>query len=74
MGLRAALEGERFPDSFNGSPVYAQFSSMGSLDSKWLYDEFQSSLCAGKTSGEAAKNPFFTKAHHLHAWRVGGGC
>jgi hypothetical protein len=31
---------------FSGSPVVCQFSSLGSLTSKWL-KEFNESLCAG---------------------------
>lgn len=51
MGLRTALQKERFEANFIRSPAFCQFSSMGSLDAKWLHGEFQDSLSAGKTPG-----------------------
>jgi len=55
LALRRALQQETFDPVFRAAPVFAQFSSMGSLDAKWLHSEFQrDTLCAGKylaTSG-----------------------
>ena len=36
MRVRALLNRERFPRGFANSPLAAQFSSLGSLDAKWL--------------------------------------
>eukprot|EP01025_Chloroclados_australasicus_P022497 TRINITY_DN2314_c0_g1_i2.p1 TRINITY_DN2314_c0_g1~~TRINITY_DN2314_c0_g1_i2.p1 ORF type:complete len:412 (+),score=32.77 TRINITY_DN2314_c0_g1_i2:56-1237(+) len=44
------LEKETFDGKFAGSPLVCQFSSLGSLDEKWLYSEFMASLSRGKCS------------------------
>ena len=49
--LHRALEKQRFPKEFKGSPVLGQFSSMGSFSEKWLDDEFCVSLCGGVVKG-----------------------
>lgn len=48
MKVRAVLNREVFPCSFVNSPVVAQCSSMGSLDEKWLLQEFCKSLSGGR--------------------------
>lgn len=51
MRLRACLNKEEFPSGSAGSPLVAQFSSLGSLDEKWLGGEFTASLSAGRGGG-----------------------
>ncbi|KAI3435989.1 hypothetical protein D9Q98_002047 [Chlorella vulgaris] len=47
--LRALLNREPpFPPAFNGAPLVAQYSSMGSVDEAWLTGEFRESLAAGR--------------------------
>ncbi|XP_078157111.1 tyrosyl-DNA phosphodiesterase-like protein isoform X2 [Carex rostrata] len=48
MKLRSILESCKFSKEFSKSPLIYQFSSLGSLDEKWM-NEFGSSLSAGKT-------------------------
>ena len=49
MRLRALLNREPpFPAAFRGAALAAQFSSLGSLDDKWLGGEFRDSLAAGR--------------------------
>ena len=50
MSLRCALQQESWDPIFQGSPVFSQFSSLGSLDAKWLHQEFQLSLAAGNAA------------------------
>ncbi|KAJ3705221.1 hypothetical protein LUZ61_008926 [Rhynchospora tenuis] len=52
MKLRSLLEECKFSKEFCKSPLIYQFSSLGSLDEKWL-NEFGSSLSAGKTDDES---------------------
>ena len=52
MSLRKCLEKEVFPAAFKRSPIVCQFSSLGSLDEKWLYGEFMHSLSAGSTEND----------------------
>ena len=52
MSLRAKLRRQTFSSEFKAAPVFAQFSSLGSLDQKWLHQEFQQTLCAGKHGAE----------------------
>jgi hypothetical protein len=64
LALRHALDRETFDPIFRGSPVFAQFSSLGSLEAKWVYSEFQAAtLSAGKylaEDGDALNpKPFF---------------
>ena len=40
MKVRSLLEKEEFGSCFAGSPLIYQFSSLGSLDEKWLKEEF----------------------------------
>lgn len=50
MSLRSVLAKEKFDPIFDGSPVFCQFSSLGSLDAKWLLQELQAgTLSAGLT-------------------------
>ena len=57
LALREALTKQTFDFIFDGSPVFAQFSSLGSLDAKWLHQEFQiGTLSAGRSTGEASSN------------------
>ena len=51
MRLRAALNREEFGVQFAGAPLFAQFSSLGSLDARWVEEEFRVSLSAGRHSG-----------------------
>lgn len=53
LRLRACLGKEEFPAAFAGAPLVAQFSSLGSLDAKWLEGEFRASLSAGRAPGGA---------------------
>ncbi|XP_015695427.1 tyrosyl-DNA phosphodiesterase 1 isoform X2 [Oryza brachyantha] len=48
MKLRSVLEGCTFEQQFCKSPLIYQFSSLGSLDEKWM-SEFACSLSAGKS-------------------------
>jgi len=60
LALRHALAQETFDPIFRGSPVFAQFSSLGSLEAKWVHSEFQAgTLSAGKYLAEhgEALNP-----------------
>ncbi|PRW59620.1 tyrosyl-DNA phosphodiesterase 1 [Chlorella sorokiniana] len=55
MRLRAILNREPpFPSAFKGAPVVAQFSSLGSIEDKWLREEFLVSLSAGR-SGDGSE-------------------
>ena len=49
--VRALLAAETFAPELRGAPLAAQFSSMGSLDDKWLRQEFVPSLSAGRAAG-----------------------
>jgi hypothetical protein len=52
LRLRATLNREPpFPSAFRGAPLAAQYSSLGSLDDKWLTEEFKVSLAAGRCGG-----------------------
>lgn len=58
LRVQSLLARERFPPYFQGSPLIAQFSSLGSLDERWLTKEFRGSLSAGLTStGGQPANP-----------------
>ncbi len=49
LALRQALRKETFDPIFRNAPVFAQFSSLGSLDANWVHNEFQrDTLSAGK--------------------------
>ncbi|XP_024530041.1 tyrosyl-DNA phosphodiesterase 1 [Selaginella moellendorffii] len=48
MKLRSILKEEKFDKKFQNSPLVYQFSSLGSLDEKWM-EEFSSSLSEGST-------------------------
>lgn len=50
LRVQALLAREKFPPHFEGAPLVAQFSSLGSLDEKWLSQEFRNSLTAGQTT------------------------
>ena len=50
LRVQSLLAREAFPPHFQGSPLLAQFSSLGSLDERWLTNEFRGSLSAGLTS------------------------
>ena len=50
LRVHSLLARERFPPHFQGSPLIAQFSSLGSLDERWLTNEFRGSLSAGLTT------------------------
>ena len=47
LRVQSLLARESFPPHFQGSPLIAQFSSLGSLDERWLTNEFRGSLSAG---------------------------
>ena len=57
LRVQALLARERFPPHFKGAPLLAQFSSLGSLDDKWLTQEFRGSLCAGQTTSGGLNPP-----------------
>lgn len=46
MKLRSVLEGHAFDEEFRRSPLVYQFSSLGSLDEKWM-NELRSSMSSG---------------------------
>lgn len=48
MKLRTILQEQCFENEFQGSPLVYQFSSLGSLDEKWM-TELASSMCSGST-------------------------
>ena len=50
LRVQALLARETFPAHFQGTPLVAQFSSLGSLDERWLSNEFRVSLSAGLSS------------------------
>ncbi|KAL0031162.1 hypothetical protein WJX77_006853 [Trebouxia sp. C0004] len=50
LRVQALLARETFPAHFQGAPLVAQFSSLGSLDERWLSKEFRVSLSAGLSS------------------------
>ena len=50
MKLRTLLSEQNFDECFRGSPLVYQFSSLGSLDEKWLYQEFTQSASRGDTT------------------------
>lgn len=47
LALRGRLGPEVFDAEFERAPCFAQFSSLGSLDAKWLHQEFQQTLSTG---------------------------
>lgn len=51
MRIRELLQRERFSRTFERAELLAQFSSLGSLNDKWLHEEFVGSLSAGKCPG-----------------------
>ncbi|KAH9325792.1 hypothetical protein KI387_005970, partial [Taxus chinensis] len=51
MKIRTILQEQCFDKEFQGSPLVYQFSSLGSLDEKWMA-EFNSSMCSGYTFGK----------------------
>eukprot|EP00210_Caulerpa_lentillifera_P001070 g1032.t1 len=53
LQLKQCLRSEVFPETFKQSPVVCQFSSLGSLDPKWLFNELLVSFCEGKGSDGA---------------------
>lgn len=59
LRVQSLLAREKFPSHFQRAPLIAQFSSLGSLDERWLTNEFRGSLSAGLTSsgGELALDP-----------------
>lgn len=50
MRVRDILQNEKFDEKFNGAPIACQFSSIGSLDEKWLTNEFIGSLSQGQSA------------------------
>ena len=50
MRVRSLLAGELFDPVFQHSPVAAQFSSLGMVDSAWLH-KFKASFGAGSVQG-----------------------
>lgn len=57
MRLRGCLSQEDFPSKFTGAPLAAQFSSLGSLDQKWLEGEFRASMSAGRCNAGQRLGP-----------------
>ena len=58
LALRKALQKETIDPIFCGAPVFAQFSSLGALDDKWLHKEFQgTALCAGRYQASESERP-----------------
>lgn len=57
MLLRRSLEKEMFENEFKNAPIVCQFSSLGSLDEKWLFKEFLVSLCRGKMEDGGLLSP-----------------
>lgn len=53
MKMRSVLQECTFDKQFQKSPLVYQFSSLGSLDEKWM-GEFASSLCAGVSEDKKA--------------------
>ena len=49
LALRRRLDPEVFDVEFARAPCFAQFSSSGSLDAKWLHQEFQQTLSMGSS-------------------------
>ncbi len=62
LRVQALLARETFPAHFQGAPLVAQFSSLGSLDERWLSNEFRVSLSAGLSSsgGESLSLALYT--------------
>lgn len=56
LKLRTVLQEQCFDEQFKRSPSVYQFSSLGSLDEKWM-DEFASSVQAGSTFGKEKLGP-----------------
>ncbi|KAH7436531.1 hypothetical protein KP509_05G024500 [Ceratopteris richardii] len=56
MKLRSILENHHFDKRFVKSPLVYQFSSLGSLDEKWL-SEFSMSTCSGYTFEDKPLGP-----------------
>uniref|UniRef100_A0A7I3ZYA7 PNK FHA domain-containing protein n=1 Tax=Physcomitrium patens TaxID=3218 RepID=A0A7I3ZYA7_PHYPA len=56
LKLRTILQEQHFEEHFKGSPCVYQFSSLGSLDEKWM-GEFGSSIQAGSTFGNEQLGP-----------------
>ena len=54
MRVRKLLQQRTFPAFFQGSPLVAQYSSVGSLSKPWLA-EFGSSFSAGRCSSGATR-------------------
>ena len=67
MSLRCALQQESCDPIFQGSPVFSQFSSLGSLDAKWLHQEFQVSLAAGRAARGGQAHGEGTSWHGCHS-------
>jgi len=47
LALREYLSKQILPEEFDSSSIVCQFSSLGSLDEKWLYGEFLKSFSSG---------------------------
>jgi Tyrosyl-DNA phosphodiesterase len=76
MQLRALLHRQQpFPEHFRGAPLVCQFSSIGSLDEKWLLREFGASLSAGRCEAPAGawKQWPAAAAQQRMAWLRGFG-
>ncbi|KAJ7560336.1 hypothetical protein O6H91_04G125000 [Diphasiastrum complanatum] len=56
MKLRSILQDQVFEEQFRNSPLVYQFSSIGSLDEKWM-GEFASSTCAGSMPNKELLGP-----------------
>ena len=52
LRVRKLLQQRTFPAAYEGAPLVAQYSSVGSLSEPWLA-EFGSSLSAGRSSSGA---------------------
>ncbi|QDZ25463.1 tyrosyl-DNA phosphodiesterase [Chloropicon primus] len=66
MKLRRVLSQETFKYCFSGSPLICQYSSVGSLDRKWVQEEFVTSLSAGRLSGSGHLGPPANLERDLH--------
>ena len=68
MSLRAKLSKEVFDSEFQKAPCFAQFSSLGSLDAKWLHQEFQQTLSAGQCERSSGNNHMIKRFVKKSLW------
>jgi tyrosyl-DNA phosphodiesterase-1 len=66
MRVRAVLQAQQLPTRFQDATLVCQYSSLGSLTEKWLFDEFGTSMTACHGSDDAGGSKSRQRRPNIH--------